>query len=114
MDKAGGFVGYLLVKNEAGSFVNLSELLVENGFATVHFTADRSSYYNLLISAERKAKEQQLHLWKNYVENDFDLKKETQMNDAIDRQINFKKVVVTEILSGLCFAAQSYDDGIIF
>lgn len=111
MDKAGGFIGYLFVKYTDGSYVNLSEVLVENGLATVHFTADKSCYYNSLISAERKAKEQQLHLWKDYIENNNDLVKEAQNNDAIERTINFKKVVVAEVLPGLRFAVQIYDDG---
>lgn len=114
MDKAGGFIGYLFVKNEAGTYCNLSELLVENGFATVHFNAERSRYYNSLLSAEKRAKDAQLGLWKNYVDNDADQQKHSHETDNTERKIDYKKVVVTEVLPGFRFAVQTFDDGKIF
>jgi staphylococcal nuclease domain-containing protein 1 len=65
MDKTGGFIGYMFVPTESG-LKNVSEMLVENGLATVHFTADRSAYYNQLLSAEKKAKVNIYNLKKNY------------------------------------------------
>lgn len=47
MDKAGNFIGWLHIEG-----VNLSVALVENALSKVHFTAERSSYYKTLVSAE--------------------------------------------------------------
>lgn len=47
MDKAGNFIGWLHIDG-----VNLSVALVENALSKVHFTAERSSYYKTLVSAE--------------------------------------------------------------
>lgn len=72
MDKAGGFIGYMNVPvpSEKGVvYRNLSELLVEAGLASVHFTADRSSYYGQLMAAEKVAKAGNLGIWKNFVED---------------------------------------------
>lgn len=110
MDKAGGFVGYLFVQGEKGSYVNLSEQLVENGFAKVHFTAERSNYYNQLNAAEQRAKEAGRGLWKDYVEL-VENEVQKQVADVKERTINLKKVVVTEVFPGLRFAAQNYDEG---
>lgn len=111
MDKVGGFIGYLFLKNATGSYVNLSEMLVENGLATVHFTANKSNYYNSLLSAEKKAKEQNLNIWKDFLENNIESVNESHHNDAVERTINFKKVAVTEIFPGFRFAIQVYEDG---
>lgn len=55
MDKSGSFIGYMFVPSEKGT-VNLSVELVENGLASVHFTAERGNYFNQLQAAEQKAK----------------------------------------------------------
>lgn len=47
MDKAGNFIGWLHIDG-----ANLSVALVENALSKVHFTAERSSYYKTLVSAE--------------------------------------------------------------
>ena len=51
MDKGGNFIGWLFLDG-----VNHSVALVENGFAKVHFTAERSPFYNQLCTVEAKAK----------------------------------------------------------
>merc|ERR1711972_569748 len=51
IDKAGNFIGYLFVDN-----TNLSLHLVQEGFASMHFTADRSAYANQIKNAEDNAK----------------------------------------------------------
>lgn len=38
-----GFIGYLFIQTEKGTLQNVSEMLVEKGLASVHFTAERSS-----------------------------------------------------------------------
>ncbi|KAA0721058.1 4SNc-Tudor domain protein p100 co-activator [Triplophysa tibetana] len=52
MDKAGNFIGWLHIEG-----MNLSVALVENALSKVHFTAERSSYYKTLVSAEEPARE---------------------------------------------------------
>lgn len=52
MDKAGNFIGWLHIDS-----ANLSVLLVEHALSKVHFTAERSSYYKSLLSAEEAAKQ---------------------------------------------------------
>uniref|UniRef100_A0A914I7I6 Staphylococcal nuclease domain-containing protein n=1 Tax=Globodera rostochiensis TaxID=31243 RepID=A0A914I7I6_GLORO len=105
MDKAGGFIGYMFVPipGEKGFiYKNLSELLVESGLANVHFTADRSSYYN------------QLH-WNETVGTDTaannEEERKKQDNDVSERKLQFKKVLATEIYPGFRFAAQYFEDG---
>merc|ERR1719471_2719126 len=51
MDKAGNCIGYLFVDN-----TNLSVHLVQEGFASMHFTAERGGYGNLIRTAEENAK----------------------------------------------------------
>ena len=57
MDKGGNFIGWLYVDG-----VNLSVALVEEGFAKVHFTAERSSHFKALQHAETKAKDSKLNV----------------------------------------------------
>lgn len=56
-DKGGNFIGWLFVDG-----VNLSQALVEQGLAKVHFTAERSVYYPALLKAEQAAKEKKLNV----------------------------------------------------
>ncbi|VDN31540.1 unnamed protein product [Gongylonema pulchrum] len=55
MDKSGSFIGYMFVQTEQG-LCNMSVALVENGLATVHFTAEKGAYYSQLCAAEERAK----------------------------------------------------------
>ncbi|CAL8337653.1 unnamed protein product [Arctogadus glacialis] len=52
MDKAGNFIGWLHIEG-----VNLSVALVESALSKVHFTAERSSYYKTLVTAEEPCRE---------------------------------------------------------
>ena len=61
IDKAGNFVGYLFVDN-----TNLSVHLVQEGFASMHFTSDRSPYSNQIKIAEDIAKKAKKRIWTNY------------------------------------------------
>ena len=61
IDKAGNFIGYLFVEN-----TNLSLHLVQEGFASMHFTADRSVYANQIKNAEDNAKAAKKRIWSNY------------------------------------------------
>ena len=61
MDKAGNFIGYLFVDN-----TNLSLHLVQEGFASMHFTADRGNYANQIKNAEENAKNAKKRIWTNW------------------------------------------------
>lgn len=57
MDKNGNFIGYMFVTSEGGGRAqNLSEVLLEQGLATLHFTAEKSSFFTSLTAAEQRAK----------------------------------------------------------
>lgn len=51
IDKAGNFIGWLWIDGQ-----NLSVSLVEEGIASVHFTAERSTHFRSLQVAEENAK----------------------------------------------------------
>uniref|UniRef100_A0A158P6P6 Staphylococcal nuclease domain-containing protein 1 n=1 Tax=Angiostrongylus cantonensis TaxID=6313 RepID=A0A158P6P6_ANGCA len=123
LDKMGNFIGYLFVVPEGGGKVqNLSELLLDQGLASLHFTAERSGHYNQLAAAEQRAKYCHtkikiticmMNIWQNYKEEEA-VSDEVivQQNDAAERRINYKKVAVTDISKGtLNFAAQLVEDG---
>ena len=104
MDKGGNFIGWLFVDN-----TNLSLALVEEGLAKVHFTAERSSFYKQMCVAEENAKTKKLNIWKDYVEET----KETEeiVDDKTEREVDYKKVIVTEVDEDLRFYAQFVDNG---
>ena len=95
-------IGWLFVDN-----VNLSLALVENGLSKVHFTAERSAYFKELEMAQEKAKAKKIGIWKDYVEE----VKETITTEESERKTNYKKIIVTEITTGVTFWAQSLDNG---
>ncbi|VEN51950.1 unnamed protein product [Callosobruchus maculatus] len=104
-DKAGNFIGWLWVDN-----VNMSVALVKEGFASVHFTGEKSQYAQQLKSAEESAKSAKLRMWKNYVEEEkVDRKEEEKV--PTERQVNYEEVVVTEITPEGHFYAQRVQDG---
>uniref|UniRef100_A0A183FE22 Staphylococcal nuclease domain-containing protein 1 n=1 Tax=Heligmosomoides polygyrus TaxID=6339 RepID=A0A183FE22_HELPZ len=114
LDKMGNFIGYLfLVPEGGGKPQNLSELLLDQGLATLHFTAERSGHYNQLVAAEQRAKDAKRNLWQNYTE-EVVVPDEviTQQNDSVERKVQYKKVAVTDVAKGsLNFAAQLVEDG---
>jgi len=111
-DKNGAYIGYMFVQKENGHWVNLSELLVENGLASVHFSAEKSPYYNSLATAEKFAKEAKRGIWKDYVEEEPKNNENEQIAETTERKVNYKKVVVSEVVPGtLRFYAQYFEDG---
>jgi len=104
IDKGGNFIGWMFVDN-----VNLSLALVEAGLAKVHFTAERSSYFKELKTAEENAKNIRKGVWKDYVEEVV----ETIVEDT-ERSVSYKKIIVTEILQGVEFWAQHIDNATQF
>uniref|UniRef100_A0A9J8A685 Staphylococcal nuclease domain-containing protein n=1 Tax=Cyprinus carpio carpio TaxID=630221 RepID=A0A9J8A685_CYPCA len=104
MDKAGNFIGWLHIES-----VNLSVALVENALSKVHFTAERSSYYKTLLSAEETARQRKEKLWANYEEKP---KEEVaQFTEEKERVAKYRAVYVTEITDGLHFYAQDVETG---
>ncbi|ENN71421.1 staphylococcal nuclease domain-containing protein 1 isoform X2 [Dendroctonus ponderosae] len=104
-DKAGNFIGWLWVDN-----LNMSVELVRAGFASVHFTGEKSAYASLLKQAEDSAKSQKLRRWKNYVEEE-PKEKHVEEERHVDRKVNYEEVVVTEVSAEGTFFAQKFADG---
>ncbi|XP_014664690.1 PREDICTED: LOW QUALITY PROTEIN: staphylococcal nuclease domain-containing protein 1-like [Priapulus caudatus] len=103
MDKAGNFIGWMFVDG-----VNLSLSLVEDGLASVHFTAERSQYFKQLQTAETNAKEKKLNMWTNYVEAE---EIQEPLEEELERKLNFKSVCITDVGDDLHFYAQHVDSG---
>ncbi|MFT7799310.1 staphylococcal nuclease domain-containing protein 1 [Arapaima gigas] len=104
MDKAGNFIGWLHVDG-----VNLSVALVEHSLSKVHFTAERSSYYKTLQSAEDGARQRKEKIWANYKEKPAE--ELVQVTEEKERIANYKPVYVTEITDSLHFYTQDVETG---
>lgn len=108
-DKAGSScIGWLWTENN----VNLSVALVEEGLATVHFSAEKSDYFRDLKTAEDNAKKQKKRIWANYVEEEVEEKREENKEETVtERKVSHEKVIVTEVTAELRFYAQHTDQG---
>lgn len=109
-DKAAtSVIGWLWLENNA----NLSVLLVEEGLASVHFSAEKTEYYRQLKTAENQAKSKKKNIWANYVEEvkEEEVKEEDKDEKVVERKVNQEKVVVTEVTSEIHFYAQHTDQG---
>merc|ERR1719219_3178343 len=108
IDKAGNFIGYLFVEN-----TNLSLHLVQEGFASMHFTADRSVYANQIKNAEDNAKAAKKRIWSNYSGEEESVKAEEEEKAALneDRKVNYTEVLVTEVTDEAKFYACNLSDG---
>lgn len=110
-DKAGSSViGWLWTENN----INLSVALVEEGLASIHFSAEKSEYYRALKTAEDAAKLARKRIWTSFVEEEVEEKKpaeEDREERVTERKINNEKVIVTEVTSELHFFAQHTDKG---
>lgn len=104
-DKAGNFIGWLWTDNN-----NLSVELVRNGYASVHFTGEKSQFASSLKQAEDSAKSQRLRIWKDYVEEKHEDKKEDD-HAPRERKVNFEEVILTEITTEGTFFVQRISDG---
>lgn len=111
-------IGWMWLENN----VNLSVLLVEEGYAAVHFTAEKSEYYRALKAAEDQAKAAKKNRWANWVEPD--PTEETKGHDGengdavekdekapAERKTKMENVIVTEVTPSLTFFAQHTDSG---
>lgn len=104
MDKAGNFIGWLHMDGS-----NLSVLLVEHALSKVHFTAERSSYYKSLLSAEEAAKQKKEKVWARYEEQPAE--EVTPVLEEKERSASYKPVFVTEITDDLHFYVQDVETG---
>lgn len=111
-DKAGAAViGWLWTEAN----INLSIALVEEGLATVHFSAEKSEHYRALKTAEDNAKAKKKNIWANYVEEVIVEKdeepEEKDDGKVVERKVNYEKIIVTEVTNELHFYAQHADHG---
>jgi len=104
MDKGGNFIGWLWIDNQ-----NWSAKLVEEGLASVHFTAERSVHYRSLQVGEENAKRRKIKMWANYVEKEVKVVQEEEV--VAERKTNYQAVVVTEVTPELHFFVQKVDQG---
>jgi len=108
IDKAGNFIGYLFVENS-----NLSLHLVQEGFASMHFTADRSPYANQIKNAEDNAKNAKKRIWTNYSGEEDTVAIEEEEKAALneERKVDYIEVLVTEVTDDGKFYACNVSDG---
>uniref|UniRef100_A0A674MI11 Staphylococcal nuclease domain-containing protein n=1 Tax=Takifugu rubripes TaxID=31033 RepID=A0A674MI11_TAKRU len=104
MDKAGNFIGWLHIDG-----VNLSVALVENALSKVHFTAERSSYYKTLVSAEEGCRQRKEKVWANYEEKPAE--EFVHVSEEKERVAKYRAVYVTEITDTLHFYTQDVETG---
>lgn len=98
--------------------MNLSVALVEEGLASVHFSAEKTEYFRELKTAEDGAKKLRKRIWANYVEEVIEKAPEESKEDTVtERKVAYEKVVVTEIIplvkdsAGIRFFAQHAENG---
>lgn len=105
-DRNGNFIGWVWIDN-----VNLSVALVEEGFAAVHPTAERSEHYRSLKLAEDSAKEKRIKRWIDYVEEDKEEVQRVEEDKVVERKVKYEEVIITEVTSDLRFFAQNIEQG---
>lgn len=107
--QATSVIGWLWTDNNT----NLSVALVEEGLASVHFSAEKTEYYRALKTAEDSAKAAKKKIWANYVEEteSEEIKEEEKDDKVVERQVNQEKVILTEITPELHFFVQHTEQG---
>merc|ERR1712071_619341 len=105
MDKGGNFIGWLWIDNH-----NHSVKLVEEGLASVHFSAERSSHFRSLSMAEESAKGKKIRMWKNY-SGEKEVKVVPDEETVAERKTNYQTVVITEVTPELHCFVQKVDQG---
>ncbi|OXA52850.1 staphylococcal nuclease domain-containing protein 1 [Folsomia candida] len=103
IDKAGNFIGFIFIEGK-----NLSVALVDEGLASVHFSAEKTPYFRPLQIAEDNAKARREKIWMNYEDTKDDVKPE---DDKAERKYEPKKVIVTEVTNELHIFVQFTDHG---
>ena len=82
---------------------------MEEGLASVHFTAERSVHYRSLQIGEENAKSRKIKMWANYVEKEVKVVQEEEV--VAERKTNYQAVVITEVTPELHFFVQKVDQG---
>ncbi|CAD5126112.1 DgyrCDS14285 [Dimorphilus gyrociliatus] len=113
MDKGGNFIGYVYTLDG----LNLSEYLVKNGLAKLHFSAERGPHYGALSSAQSAAQREKLNIWQDYEaeaeshpEIDIDPSDEKPEETGKDTK-EYENVIVTEVSDDFFFFAQDSGKG---
>jgi len=79
--------------------MNLSVHLVQEGFASMHFTADKSQYGNMIKNAEDNSKAAKRRIWENYAgEEEHETVEEADrksMNE--ERKVSYEQILVSEV-----------------
>jgi staphylococcal nuclease domain-containing protein 1 len=101
MDKVGGFVGYLFVDK-----INVSVELVRNGLSKVHFSGENGKYANELAKAQTAAQNAKLNIWKNWEPPKEEEYVPETPSAPTARNVNYEKIVITEVTPTLCFYGQ--------
>ncbi|RDD43774.1 hypothetical protein TrispH2_003888 [Trichoplax sp. H2] len=106
-DRAGNFIGWIFVDS-----LNISVELVKNGLAKIHFSAEKSNYYNEMQTAEEAAKKAKIKVWENYAEPEEKEEEEEIIPETPkETKSRRKNIIVTEILGIDHFYAQHIDAG---
>ncbi|XP_057342022.1 staphylococcal nuclease domain-containing protein 1 [Microplitis mediator] len=101
--KGSGFIGWLFVEG-----VNMSVALVEEGLAEVSSFSEHGEYIKSLKAAEERAKAKKLNIWdRPEVEAEEEEVKEEK--EVVERKIETREVVVSEVTEDLHFYAQYVD-----
>lgn len=94
MDKAGNFIGYMWVDGK-----NLSVHLVQEGFASMHFTAEKAQWGNMIKNAEDAARSAKRRIWENYTgeqeQEAIEEEEKKSMNE--ERQVSYEQILVSEV-----------------
>lgn len=65
-------MGFIKVENLYSVISFLQVALVEEGYASVHVSAEKSEFFKQLKTAEDNAKQRKLRIWENYEEKSED------------------------------------------
>ncbi|KAF9227259.1 hypothetical protein BS17DRAFT_878228 [Gyrodon lividus] len=104
VDKSGGFIGALWLKNE-----NAAVSLVREGYAPVHaFSADSLPWARQLYDAEAEAKQAQLNMWRDYDEEAEKVAQAPAEDDNTPMKPEYLDVIISDarMKNGLNFSVQ--------
>ncbi|CAI2177546.1 18398_t:CDS:10 [Funneliformis geosporum] len=105
VDKTGGFIGTMWIKNE-----NFAEMLLQEGFATIHeYSASQSPYSQQLYTAERNAKDAKKNIWSIQDTESF---REQETTTEVEPRKEYVDIIISEIISGGRFYVQIINDDI--
>lgn len=112
VDKAGSFIGWVKVLGEGGRVEShLAVELVKAGLASVHHTAEYSSYASMLYAAEEEAKKAGEKLWEGWSEVEKAAKAEAAAAEVSHRRLNYRHICITDLAPGNKMAIQFAEDG---